>query len=81
MPPKRILMVCLGNICRSPLAEGILRDKARAAGLDWEIDSAGGMGATLAQPRRHQNPNLLDIVTRAMMGSSGCSWTSARPCG
>jgi protein-tyrosine phosphatase len=32
MPPKRILMVCLGNICRSPLAEGILRDKARAAG-------------------------------------------------
>jgi protein-tyrosine phosphatase len=41
MSPKRILMVCLGNICRSPLAEGILRDKARAAGLDWEIDSAG----------------------------------------
>jgi protein-tyrosine phosphatase len=34
-------MVCLGNICRSPLAEGILRDKARQAGLDWEIDSAG----------------------------------------
>jgi protein-tyrosine phosphatase len=44
MPPKRILMVCLGNICRSPLAEGILRDKARAAGLDWEIDSAGTNG-------------------------------------
>jgi protein-tyrosine phosphatase len=44
MSPKRILMVCLGNICRSPLAEGILRDKARAAGLDWEIDSAGTNG-------------------------------------
>jgi protein-tyrosine phosphatase len=44
MPSKRILMVCLGNICRSPLAEGILRDKARAAGLDWEIDSAGTNG-------------------------------------
>lgn len=37
----RILMVCLGNICRSPLAEGILRHKARSAGLDWHIESAG----------------------------------------
>jgi protein-tyrosine phosphatase len=44
MPSKRILMVCLGNICRSPLAEGILREKAIAAGLDWEIDSAGTNG-------------------------------------
>jgi protein-tyrosine phosphatase len=44
MSSKRILMVCLGNICRSPLAEGILKDKARAAGLDWEIDSAGTNG-------------------------------------
>jgi len=34
-------MVCLGNICRSPLAEGILRDKIKKAGLDWKIDSAG----------------------------------------
>ena len=40
----RILMVCLGNICRSPLAEGILQQKARAAGLDWEIASAGTNG-------------------------------------
>ena len=36
-----ILMVCLGNICRSPIAEGVLRQKAAAAGLDWTIDSAG----------------------------------------
>lgn len=34
-------MVCLGNICRSPLAEGIMRHMADEAGLDWEIDSAG----------------------------------------
>jgi protein-tyrosine phosphatase len=34
-------MVCLGNICRSPLAEGILKEKCKAHGLDWEIDSAG----------------------------------------
>lgn len=37
----KILMVCLGNICRSPLAEGILRDKAFKAGLKWSIESAG----------------------------------------
>ena len=37
----KILMVCLGNLCRSPLAEGILRYKVKNAGLDWEIDSAG----------------------------------------
>lgn len=37
-------MVCLGNICRSPLAEGVLKDKAKKAGLDWGIDSAGTNG-------------------------------------
>lgn len=37
----KILMVCLGNICRSPLAEGILQHKANEAGLNWEVDSAG----------------------------------------
>src|SRR6476620_7601825 len=40
----KILMVCLGNICRSPLAEGILQEKAKKAGLDWLIDSAGTNG-------------------------------------
>lgn len=34
-------MVCLGNICRSPLAEGILRNKIQQLELDWTIDSAG----------------------------------------
>ncbi|SEA74310.1 protein tyrosine phosphatase [Chitinophaga terrae (ex Kim and Jung 2007)] len=37
----KILMVCLGNICRSPLAEGIMRHLAEEKGLDWVIDSAG----------------------------------------
>lgn len=34
-------MVCLGNICRSPLAEGILRRKIQEAGVNWQVDSAG----------------------------------------
>jgi protein-tyrosine phosphatase len=37
----KILMVCLGNICRSPLAEGILRHKAEQLKLEIIIDSAG----------------------------------------
>ena len=37
----RILMVCLGNICRSPLAEGIMRKNIEAAGLDAMVDSSG----------------------------------------
>ena len=40
----KILMVCLGNICRSPLAEGILQQKIDAYGLDWQVDSAGTGG-------------------------------------
>ena len=42
----RVLMVCLGNICRSPLAEGIFRHQVQAAGLDhaFTIDSAGTGG-------------------------------------
>lgn len=40
----KILMVCLGNICRSPLAEGILQQKAFNAGLAWSVESAGTNG-------------------------------------
>ncbi len=37
----KILMVCLGNICRSPMAEGVLRHLAKEKGIDLHIDSAG----------------------------------------
>lgn len=40
----KILMVCLGNICRSPLAEGILQDKIAQRSLNWAVDSAGTGG-------------------------------------
>jgi protein-tyrosine phosphatase len=38
---KNILMVCLGNICRSPMAEGILRHKAASLNIPVDVDSAG----------------------------------------
>jgi protein-tyrosine phosphatase len=34
-------MVCLGNICRSPIAEGVLQYKVDKKGLNWHVDSAG----------------------------------------
>jgi protein-tyrosine phosphatase len=37
----KILAVCLGNICRSPLAQGILENLCMQQGLDWYVDSAG----------------------------------------
>ncbi len=37
----KILLVCLGNICRSPMAEGILRDMIQKQGLAHTTDSAG----------------------------------------
>lgn len=37
----KVLMVCLGNICRSPMADGLLRKKVKDAALKVEVDSAG----------------------------------------
>lgn len=45
----KILMVCLGNICRSPLAEGIMQHLADDKGLDWQVDSAGTGGWHVGQ--------------------------------
>lgn len=43
---KAVLMVCLGNICRSPIAEAIFDDKIKKKGLtdQWEVDSAALIG-------------------------------------
>lgn len=40
----KVLMVCLGNICRSPMAEGILKHKVKEQGLDWLVESCGTNG-------------------------------------
>ncbi|SNY41348.1 protein-tyrosine phosphatase [Arsukibacterium tuosuense] len=41
MLAKKILIVCLGNICRSPTAQAVLRHKAQLQSIDIKIDSAG----------------------------------------
>lgn len=65
----KILMVCLGNICRSPLAEGILKHKAQQRGLDWEVESAGTGGWHIGDPPHHGSQNIaskhgIDISTQ-----------------
>ncbi len=51
-PSQRVLFVCLGNICRSPTAEGVLRHLAaiEAPQLALEIDSAGTAGYHIGAP-------------------------------
>ena len=47
-----VLMVCMGNICRSPTAEAVLRHKLRAAGLEHavDVDSAGTLAWHSGEP-------------------------------
>jgi len=54
----KILMVCLGNICRSPLAEGILQDKALKACLNWSVESAGTNGFHNGEPPHHLSQKI-----------------------
>lgn len=60
----KILMVCLGNICRSPLAHGILENKVNKAGLNVEVDSAGTNGyhdGELPDSRSVEKANEYDL--------------------
>jgi protein-tyrosine phosphatase len=59
----RILMVCLGNICRSPLAEGILQHHAWKAGLQWSVESAGTAAYHIGEP-----PHKLSTKVAKMNG-------------
>jgi protein-tyrosine phosphatase len=69
----KILMVCLGNICRSPLAEGILAHKAKEAGLNWTVDSAGTNGYHIGEA-----PHKLSQKVAGLNGIDICSQRSRR---
>ena len=66
-------MVCLGNICRSPLAEGILRHKVQQAGLDWTVESAGTNGYHVGEP-----PHPLSQKVALLNGVDICAQRARR---
>lgn len=73
----RVLMVCMGNICRSPTAEAVLRAKLSCAGLDGEVsvDSAGTHAYHVGAPpdersqrhARHRGYDLAPLRARVLV--------------
>ena len=72
MSKTRILLVCMGNICRSPMAEGVLRHKALERGMAVETDSAGTIDNHVGEPpdvraqkcMRDHNIDIRDLRAR-----------------
>jgi protein-tyrosine phosphatase len=60
----RILMVCLGNICRSPMADGLLRRKVEEQALNVYVDSAGTANYHVGSP-----PDKRMIETAKSLGT------------
>ncbi len=57
----KILMVCLGNICRSPIAQGILEHKIARHSLPWTVDSAGTGAWHSGEP---PDPRSIEVAAR-----------------
>ena len=68
MSKPKILFVCLGNICRSPLAEAAFRAAAQEAGLEAEADSGGTAGYHIGEP---PDPRTVAIAARHGIDISG----------
>ena len=60
---KNILMVCLGNICRSPVAEGVMREKLKKYKLNITVDSAGTASYHIGE-----NPDKRSIANASKNG-------------
>ena len=77
MPATRILFICMGNICRSPLAEGVFLHhcERRSIGHHYEVESAGIGGWHAGDPADHRSravamSNGIELVTRSRQVNS-----------
>lgn len=68
----KVLFVCLGNICRSPMAEAVFQEMVNHAGLadQFQIDSAGTSGWHVGEKAHH---GTLDVLKRNGIGYNGRS--------
>lgn len=75
---ERVLFVCLGNICRSPLAEGVMRHLVQERGLEdrVEVDSAGTGAWHVGQP---PDPRSIEVAARNGVSLEGQSARKVRP--
>ncbi len=66
----RVLFVCMGNICRSPMAEAVFTDQVKKAGLShlFDIDSAGTIGYHAGEPT---HPGTQKILSRHSISYNG----------
>ncbi len=65
MKTTKVLMVCLGNICRSPLAEGLLRSK-----VDEQSVSVDSAGTSNYHQGEYPDPRMIDTATAHHIGIS-----------
>lgn len=75
--PQRVLFVCLGNICRSPLAEGVFRHLVQERGLGdrFRVDSAGTAGYHAGEP---PDPRSTEAAERHGVRLTGAARKVAR---
>ncbi len=71
-----VLFVCLGNICRSPLAEAAFRAEAARVGLEVEIDSAGTAGWHVGRP---PDPRAIAVARRHGIDIGGYRGRQVQP--
>ena len=72
----RLLFVCLGNICRSPLAEAVFRAEAERLGLDVAVDSAGTGDWHVGEP---PDRRAIAVAARNRVDISGLRARQVRP--
>lgn len=76
MAKASVLFVCMGNICRSPLAEGAFRAEAARVGLDVVVDSAGTGGWHAGDP---PDPRAIAVARRNGVDISGLKARQVEP--
>lgn len=70
----KVLMVCLGNICRSPLAHGVLEQMAKEKGLHWEVESAGTGDWHIGQAPDHRSIAVAKKYGVDISKQAGCQF-------